>query len=35
MSNNSGLVYESNTSTSTIYVNIKGDGKLAKRLKGE
>ena len=34
MSNNSGLVYESNPSSSTIYVNIKRDGTLVKRLKG-
>jgi len=35
MSNNSGLVYESNPSSSNIYVNIKRDGTLVKRLKGE
>ena len=35
MTDNSGLVYEPNKNSSTIYVNIKGDGTLVKRLKGE
>ena len=34
MNDNSGLVYKPNTSSSTIYVNIKGDGTLVKRLTG-
>jgi hypothetical protein len=35
MTDNSGLVYKPNKNSSTIYVNIKGDGTLVKRLKGE
>ena len=34
MTDNSGLVYKPNKNSSTIYVNIKGDGTLVKRLKG-